>query len=166
MAAGQTKQFLLLVWKNWIIQKRKILCTICEICVPILLSVILVLLRLQFKVKEHDSVTSWHSFQVNELKDHLQTCIIGTKTDVDGGSSKSRDPYDYDYGFNDRNFTSKTRSLVYTPDTPWTRAVVSNAASRLGLNATGRQLSDRPDSVCFCFLFFFFEVQSSNPAFV
>ena len=109
MAAGQKKQFLLLVWKNWIIQKRKILCTVCEICVPILLSVLLVLLRLEFKVKQHDSVTSWDSFQVNE-----------------------HDIYHRTY-----SDASKTRSLVYTPDTPWTRAVIDNAALMLDLNATG-----------------------------
>ena len=65
--AGQGKQFLLLFWKNWIIQKRKICCTITEICVPIVLALLLLSLRQLVEVEEFDFDTTWPQFGVARL---------------------------------------------------------------------------------------------------
>ena len=58
---GKGKQFLMLFWKNWIIQKRKICCTIIEISTPIILALLLFVVRLQVDVT-HKGPIVWDAF--------------------------------------------------------------------------------------------------------
>ena len=59
MAPGKLNQFCLLIWKNWIIQKRKRCCTIFEIIVPLLLSILIALIRLSIHNEVFDNVKVW-----------------------------------------------------------------------------------------------------------
>ena len=56
-------QFLLLFWKNWIIQKRKVCCTIIEVAIPVALALILFLIR-QLVDIENVGNTIWENFDV------------------------------------------------------------------------------------------------------
>ena len=61
---GKGRQFLILFWKNWIIQKRKICCTIIEISTPVVLALLLFVVRLQVDVKHRDAI-SWEEFSLD-----------------------------------------------------------------------------------------------------
>ena len=59
MALGS--QFLLLLWKNWTLQKRKVCVTIFEILLPLFFGIILVLIRLLVKTTDYPNDTVWPS---------------------------------------------------------------------------------------------------------
>lgn len=50
-------KFLLLLWKNWVLQYRKPIQTIFEILSPIVISVVLVVIRSLVDPKEHDGIS-------------------------------------------------------------------------------------------------------------
>ena len=104
MAAGLGKQFLLLFKKNWIIQKRKVCCTIVEIAVPIFLAMVLVLIRYFVAVEDIKDAITWADFDVDSLP-------VGLKPPGDNGSWY----------------------LAYTPDNAATRRMMARVESQLGL---------------------------------
>jgi ATP-binding cassette subfamily A (ABC1) protein 3 len=57
MALG--RQFLLLLWKNWTLQKRKVCVTVFEILLPLFFGTILVLIRLLVKTTDYPNNTIW-----------------------------------------------------------------------------------------------------------
>ena len=64
---GKGRQFLLLLWKNWTLQKRAAVRTFFEILIPLLFVTILVLLR-AFKVKdEHKPNVTFPAFSISSL---------------------------------------------------------------------------------------------------
>ena len=67
MALGS--QFLLLLWKNWTLQKRKVCVTVFEILLPLFFGAILILIRLLVKVTDQPNDTIWPSpnFTTNGL---------------------------------------------------------------------------------------------------
>ena len=64
MATGKLNQFLLLIWKNWIIQKRKRCCTCCEIFIPLFLTILLVLLKSSIPASEYYGRIIWDEFEL------------------------------------------------------------------------------------------------------
>ncbi|KAM3864274.1 phospholipid-transporting ATPase ABCA3 [Diretmus argenteus] len=63
------RQFGLLLWKNYLQQKRQILVTLVEIALPLLFSGILIVLRQKVPFKNYPNATVYESFSV----DHLPT---------------------------------------------------------------------------------------------
>ncbi|XP_053220123.1 phospholipid-transporting ATPase ABCA3 [Podarcis raffonei] len=61
------RQFGLLLWKNYILQKRQILVTIIEICLPLLFAAILIALRHRVQAVDHPNATTYHSLPVSQL---------------------------------------------------------------------------------------------------
>ncbi|XP_055050856.2 phospholipid-transporting ATPase ABCA3 [Misgurnus anguillicaudatus] len=61
------QQFGLLLWKNYIHQKRQIVVTLVEIALPLLFSVILIVLRQKVTYTIYPNATHYHSFHVNDL---------------------------------------------------------------------------------------------------
>uniref|UniRef100_A0A3Q3B3I0 ATP-binding cassette, sub-family A (ABC1), member 3b n=1 Tax=Kryptolebias marmoratus TaxID=37003 RepID=A0A3Q3B3I0_KRYMA len=61
------RQFGLLVWKNYLQQKRQILVTLVEILLPLLFSSILIALRQRVDFKTFTNVTTYDSFNVESL---------------------------------------------------------------------------------------------------
>lgn len=57
MALG--RQFLLLLWKNWTLQKRKVCVTVFEILLPLFFGTILVFLRLVAGTTDYPNNTTW-----------------------------------------------------------------------------------------------------------
>ncbi|KAL1278816.1 hypothetical protein QQF64_025489 [Cirrhinus molitorella] len=67
------RQFGLLLWKNYIQQKRQILVTLVEIALPLLFSAILIVLRQKVSFINYPNATHYYSFPLNELPGTL--CI-------------------------------------------------------------------------------------------
>lgn len=61
------QQFGLLLWKNYIHQKRQFLVTVVEIVLPLLFSAILIILRQKVSFTIYPNATHYHSFPVNGL---------------------------------------------------------------------------------------------------
>ncbi|KAF6732548.1 ATP-binding cassette sub-family A member 3 [Oryzias melastigma] len=61
------RQFGLLVWKNYLQQKRQILVTLVEILLPLLFSGILIVLRQKVPFKDYPNATVYESYYVEEL---------------------------------------------------------------------------------------------------
>ncbi|XP_075755150.1 phospholipid-transporting ATPase ABCA3 [Pelodiscus sinensis] len=61
------RQFGLLLWKNYILQKRQILVTLIEICLPLLFAAILIALRHRVHSISHPNATIYPSQSVDEL---------------------------------------------------------------------------------------------------
>ncbi|XP_077172968.1 phospholipid-transporting ATPase ABCA3 [Paroedura picta] len=61
------RQFKLLLWKNYILQKRQILVTIVEICLPLLFAAILIALRHRVHSVRHPNASFYSSQSVDEL---------------------------------------------------------------------------------------------------
>ena len=131
MAAGKGKQFVLLLWKNWMIQRRKICCTVTEIIVPVLLSLILVLIHLSWHTEHRRDVTTWTSFDVDALKDSAHHYYV-VKRDRNGSRDAMKTGWSYR---SDR--IPVARSLVYAPDTPLTQQLMTSVTQRLQLNQSG-----------------------------
>uniref|UniRef100_A0A3B3WRX8 ABC transporter domain-containing protein n=1 Tax=Poecilia mexicana TaxID=48701 RepID=A0A3B3WRX8_9TELE len=65
------RQFGLLVWKNYIQQKRQILVTLVEILLPLLFSAILIVLRQKVPFQDYPNATIYESFPVNILPSRI-----------------------------------------------------------------------------------------------
>ncbi|XP_035254594.1 LOW QUALITY PROTEIN: ATP-binding cassette sub-family A member 3 [Anguilla anguilla] len=65
------RQFGLLLWKNYIQQKRQILVTLVEIALPLLFSAILIVLRQKIPFINYPNTTVYHSFSVDVRPPHL-----------------------------------------------------------------------------------------------
>ncbi|XP_030067809.1 phospholipid-transporting ATPase ABCA3 [Microcaecilia unicolor] len=61
------RQFGLLLWKNYILQKRQILVTIIEVSLPLLFAAILIALRDKVQGVVHPNATYFHTLSVKEL---------------------------------------------------------------------------------------------------
>uniref|UniRef100_A0A8C2Q231 ATP-binding cassette, sub-family A (ABC1), member 3b n=1 Tax=Cyprinus carpio TaxID=7962 RepID=A0A8C2Q231_CYPCA len=65
------RQFGLLLWKNYIQQKRQILVTLVEIALPLLFSAILIVLRQKVSFINYPNATRYHSFPLSDLPPNL-----------------------------------------------------------------------------------------------
>lgn len=61
------QQFGLLLWKNYIQQKRQILVTLVEIALPLLFSAVLIVLRQKVSFTNYPNATHYQSFSLNDL---------------------------------------------------------------------------------------------------
>jgi ATP-binding cassette subfamily A (ABC1) protein 3 len=76
MALG--RQFLLLLWKNWTLQKRKVCVTVFELLLPLFFGTFLVLIRSWEKPKDYQNNTIWstHDFTRNLHIDNEKSDIL------------------------------------------------------------------------------------------
>ena len=114
MAAAKFKQFCLLVWKNFVIQKRKKLCTLFEILVPLGLTILLVLIRLPLDKIVVSDPTIWDS-----------------NFDLVNGFN---DSFDDKYGF----LEQRKASIAYAPRLKATDSIMTLVAERFGLKLQGK----------------------------
>ncbi|KAL7377816.1 hypothetical protein ABVT39_004728 [Epinephelus coioides] len=80
------RQFGLLVWKNYLQQKRQILVTLVEILLPLLFSGILIVLRQKVPFKDYPNATVYESYAVDTLPKwfltHLQLAYVPGNSSV------------------------------------------------------------------------------------
>lgn len=63
-SAGNFDKFRLLMWKNWLLQKRNKIQTIAELLIPIILVVILVIIRGTVQPIEFRNATTFEPFEL------------------------------------------------------------------------------------------------------
>jgi len=78
MAISNVAQFGLLLWKNWLLQKRRIAVTIFQIIIPALLALFLIPICLLVDAKFVSSPTIWDSFNASAFPPNLNPPGIGT----------------------------------------------------------------------------------------
>lgn len=66
-----TSQFLILLWKNWLIQKRKSVATVFEILLPVVFAVLLLAVRQIVEVTDITEPITWESFSIDQFRDDL-----------------------------------------------------------------------------------------------
>lgn len=114
MHASAGTQFLLLSWKNWLLQKRKIALTIAEIALPTLLAFLLFLMRQLVTYDIIDDPTTWRSFSVETFN----TSLVPPSG---VGINNSRAQW----------------LLAYSPDKPVVSRVMDRVASKLNMRIEG-----------------------------
>jgi len=65
MAISNTRQFILLLWKNWLLQKRQKLLTFFQVLLPPLFSLILLAIRTRVKSEFISTPTIWNSTEAD-----------------------------------------------------------------------------------------------------
>ncbi|XP_039258738.2 phospholipid-transporting ATPase ABCA3-like isoform X1 [Styela clava] len=65
--AAKWRQFILLLWKNFILQKRRPIATFVELALPLLFAALLVIIRTTVDTTTHPNITTWREFSVNNL---------------------------------------------------------------------------------------------------
>ena len=73
---GAFLKFRLLLWKNFLIQKRKPIATLFELGLPTLFALILMVLRLQVKSEPHPNVTEWEPCPYTYLEPRLYPLVL------------------------------------------------------------------------------------------
>lgn len=74
--------FLLLLWKNVLLQRRKVLVTVFEIAIPTLFAVILLMIRQKVQSEKINNATQWPAFTVAHFPMYLcplQPCYMMTE---------------------------------------------------------------------------------------
>ncbi len=112
---AKAKQFVLLLWKNYVLQKRKKIVTIFEIALPTFFALILIFIRMRVVAKEIKEVTAWSAFPVNHLPDTL--C--------------PNNPYCHLY--------ATPWKLYYTPNNNLTQSMMSHVKTALGSTNISRK---------------------------
>ena len=82
MTSSSGHQFILLLWKNWLLQTRRILLTAFQIVLPALFAVVLLLIRLRVKSDFIADPTYWTSFQASPVLPPNLTIPAGLSPDV------------------------------------------------------------------------------------
>jgi len=71
MAISHAAQFGLLLWKHWLVQKRRIILTLLFVFLPAILAIQLLVSRLLLKSQSVSQPTIWNSFNVSALPQNL-----------------------------------------------------------------------------------------------
>jgi len=61
---GVSDQFGLLLWKNYVLQKRRPVATAFELLLPVLFAVVLVAIRTSITVTHYDNTTTWRCVEL------------------------------------------------------------------------------------------------------
>ncbi|CAD5111485.1 DgyrCDS794 [Dimorphilus gyrociliatus] len=67
MGTSSWRQFRLLMWKNWLIQKRKTVLTCFEIGLPVFFAIVIFGIRQIVEVTDHDKAVQWKPYNIPKL---------------------------------------------------------------------------------------------------
>ncbi|XP_053679934.1 phospholipid-transporting ATPase ABCA3-like [Anopheles nili] len=71
MATSSWDKFILLLWKNWIIQKRHYVQTLFEILIPAIACAVLIVVRGLVDADVYDEPTTWNPLEINTIRHML-----------------------------------------------------------------------------------------------
>jgi len=77
MGMSSAAQFGLLLWKNWLLQKRRIIVTALQILIPVLIAFVLLVLRMLVKSNFIATPTIWDSFDAITWPENVTLMIPG-----------------------------------------------------------------------------------------
>jgi len=142
MAISNTRQFALLLWKNWLLQKRRIALTAFQILLPAVLALVLLLIRQRVESTFHENATVWNSFEVNAaLPGNLVPPRDLSRTSSSSTASTSISPHSFSTHGDDRVSTispSGPRSGASVSDTNGLSMLLSSSGpSWLNLSLGG-----------------------------
>ena len=119
MGASSGRQFLLLLWKNWLLQKRRKLLTFFEIGLPIFMFVYLLVFRQITSSTPYDEPRTWDAFSIENFKANFtsprRNCTLGSCEGEDVPLWK----------------------IAYSPDNAVTRGIIGFASTKLNLTYEG-----------------------------
>ena len=107
---SSVRMFGLLIWKNWLLQKRKVALTVFEFLTPILIALILLVSRQFTDIEVIDTPVTWDVFKVDSLSDDLVP---------------------------PSGFTAQWK-LAYTPKNDVTKAIMASVATKLDVISGGK----------------------------
>ena len=124
MVASGGRQFLLLLWKNWLLQKRRKVLTAFEIGLPIVLSVILVAVRQLTSSTTYSDPRIWEPFSIETFRRGFNPPRLNSNcTGI--------------FCIN-ANQTEEMWRVAYAPNTSLTRNIIHFASNKLNLSYTGK----------------------------
>ena len=115
---NQANQFLLLNWKNWLIQKRKVVATILEIVLPVFFSFLLIIFRQIVEIETYKEPTTWRPYNPDQFRADFIAPPDRSTADENG-----------------------TWHLCYSPNHTTATDLMENMAQRIGVNVTGKYMS-------------------------
>ena len=131
MAISNAAQFALLLWKNWLLQKRRIVLTTFQILIPTLIALMLLLMRFAVKSELHRSPTIWGDFNPSIDPGRHTTLLsppANQSNQTDGfGTSTSPLVNEMDQPSGDMLLPKRQLVLAFSPNT-------SLAATRMAQN--------------------------------
>ncbi|XP_033097470.1 ATP-binding cassette sub-family A member 3-like [Anneissia japonica] len=68
----RANQFTLLLWKNYVLQKRRMIWTVIEIAMPVVFAVILIAIRTKVAYTVHPNATEYQDFSIRHLPSNLK----------------------------------------------------------------------------------------------
>ena len=114
MGSSSGRQLLLLMWKNWLLQKKKVVLTICEIALPTVLVIMTWLIRQEVEAVNIEEHTHWRSFNVDNLPANL----------TPPNTQPFQDPVPW--------------LLSYSPNEPVVTSVMERLAKKLNMSVDGK----------------------------
>src|SRR5688572_16260427 len=73
---GSAHQFALLLWKNYLLQKRQLTVTLVQMIIPVLFASLLIALRILPRGADVPTPTTWNSFSIPSVTSPDQGCIL------------------------------------------------------------------------------------------
>ncbi len=121
MGAGAGRQFLLLLWKNWLLQKRRKVLTAFEIGLPVVMSLILLVFRQIVDTRTYSEPRVWDAFSVETFKNTFRSPLPTncTSTFICTGEPEAW-------------------KLAYSPNGTAADNITNQVASKLELSFTGK----------------------------
>jgi len=125
MAISNLAQFWLLLWKNWLLQKRRVVVTIFQIIIPVLFAVVLLGVRALVDSKFVEEPTTWESFKASTFPSHLTSFLnprserFRTRTNMNETNMTSSEPTMWDNFEVSDSLTSnltRTETSLTSPD--------------------------------------------------
>ena len=121
MGASAGRQFLLLLWKNWLLQKRRKLLTFFEIGLPIFMFVYLLAFRQITESTPYDEPRTWDAFSIESFKAGFdpprRNCTVGNCDWEDVPLWK----------------------IAFSPDSDVTKSIIAFASAKLNLTYEGEK---------------------------
>ncbi len=129
------RQFLLLLWKNYLLQKRKVFLTVFEIGLPLFFAIILLLIRMKVSLTKYESPRTWNSFSVDRFP--FTILLVPSHTHNKTGP-QGQPGLQGQQGQPGTQGIPEVCRLAYTPDKPITQNIMAMVRRIIGLGYKGK----------------------------
>ena len=128
MGASAGKQFLLLLWKNWLLQKRRKLLTFFEIGLPIFMFVYLLAFRQITESTPYNEPRTWDAFSI----EHFEAGFNSPRLNCSLG-----------FGYE-----APLWKIAFSPDTYVVKNIIAFASAKLNLTYEGKETALNMATYC------------------